>query len=665
MVGCDYRRVRTVRLRGPSASSVGRGRFILEEAMRTATLPDVWGSRLVLVRSLDVGEFGRGRSPVGLARDVGRRIQILTTCAVHGSDASAPGSQVVFFRDEIEPYLCLITRLAQGHSANAWFWPLAVPAWRSSMDRPEALRSLLFAAAQTRAGAIAVAQIIGHLKRNRLLASMLGALRLSDGPRLLAIFGWTPGNTLNRQRNIPNDLAASILPLWQATLQSWTLLWGEDDLRSRWLAAMMLVEGRPRRLADPRVMSVAEQVLGTLGKSSQPVAEASITLDDDTRSFQIDRERLPSDGIDTPYLAAESVRPDYPDSRPSQVIPSAVDPEMPVPKAIAHKFKQMTPGMSDTSQSPSKPRASSTDPESVRPDGQDSVAPQGFHESDALETSRRANGPREAEQVAPGRSGTDRFENDLFAPTIDPECDIETGPVPLWPETSFRTALGGLFFLVPVLDRLGISEYLIERPQLIDFGLPARLLTVLARQLGAGEDDPVLQAVGFDALGAIDFNEEFTVPQSWKREITLGDTCLLYRSERHRQRRILTDSSGILTLACYYRRAGSAVRQLVDGKKVTRSSYRRDESSADLLLQAWILALRRCCRRRAHMGLETIVEREAFVTFTPTHIDVFFRLSQADIRVRRAGLDVDPGWVGWLGRVVSYHYVDGGHLDGH
>jgi len=27
-----------------------------------------------------------------------------------------------------------------------------------------------------------------------------------------------------------------------------------------------------------------------------------------------------------------------------------------------------------------------------------------------------------------------------------------------------------------------------------------------------------------------------------------------------------------------------------------------------------------------------------------------------ELRLRRAGLDFDAGWVPWLGRVVAYHY---------
>ena len=36
---------------------------------------------------------------------------------------------------------------------------------------------------------------------------------------------------------------------------------------------------------------------------------------------------------------------------------------------------------------------------------------------------------------------------------------------------------------------------------------------------------------------------------------------------------------------------------------------------------------------------------------------VLFDLTRVDIRIRRAGLDIDPGWVPWLARVVLFHYV--------
>ncbi|HMC09026.1 MAG TPA: hypothetical protein VKL22_06885 [Actinomycetota bacterium] len=45
------------------------------------------------------------------------------------------------------------------------------------------------------------------------------------------------------------------------------------------------------------------------------------------------------------------------------------------------------------------------------------------------------------------------------------------------------------------------------------------------------------------------------------------------------------------------------------------------------------------------------------VSVTRTHVDVVFSLERVDIAVRRSGLDVDPGWVPDLGRIVSFHYL--------
>jgi hypothetical protein len=62
------------------------------------------------------------------------------------------------------------------------------------------------------------------------------------------------------------------------------------------------------------------------------------------------------------------------------------------------------------------------------------------------------------------------------------------------------------------------------------------------------------------------------------------------------------------------------------------------------------------CRRLTTLSLRDLVRRPALVSLTETHVDVFFRPGDADMRIRRAGLDVDPGWVPWLQRVIAFHY---------
>jgi hypothetical protein len=76
----------------------------------------------------------------------------------------------------------------------------------------------------------------------------------------------------------------------------------------------------------------------------------------------------------------------------------------------------------------------------------------------------------------------------------------------------------------------------------------------------------------------------------------------------------------------------------------------------DRLLGSWLTRVRRTVHRAAGMGLRALVARAGQVAATRTHIDVVLQLRDLDIRVRRAGLDIDPGWVPWLGRVVSFRY---------
>ena len=74
-------------------------------------------------------------------------------------------------------------------------------------------------------------------------------------------------------------------------------------------------------------------------------------------------------------------------------------------------------------------------------------------------------------------------------------------------------------------------------------------------------------------------------------------------------------------------------------------------------LRTWTLRMRRFLRRHTGMDLGALVLRPAWVCATPTHADVIFALDQTDLRLRRLGLDRDPGWVPWLGRIVSFHFL--------
>ncbi|MEA5463931.1 hypothetical protein [Leptothoe sp. PORK10 BA2] len=70
----------------------------------------------------------------------------------------------------------------------------------------------------------------------------------------------------------------------------------------------------------------------------------------------------------------------------------------------------------------------------------------------------------------------------------------------------------------------------------------------------------------------------------------------------------------------------------------------------------WYSALKTWSRRHTGLTLKALIQRPGELALTPTHLDLTFDLNQVDIRIRKAGLDLNPGWLPWFGRVVAFHY---------
>jgi len=96
--------------------------------------------------------------------------------------------------------------------------------------------------------------------------------------------------------------------------------------------------------------------------------------------------------------------------------------------------------------------------------------------------------------------------------------------------------------------------------------------------------------------------------------------------------------------------------------KETRFPVSNDDAGQSVIwwcdrVQEWCAALPNQGERG--LSLESIVRRRGWLYTTATHIDVFFDLTQTDLRLRRLGLDLDPGWLPWLRRVVTFYYEAG------
>ena len=198
----------------------------------------------------------------------------------------------------------------------------------------------------------------------------------------------------------------------------------------------------------------------------------------------------------------------------------------------------------------------------------------------------------------------------------------ETAPEPSLSDRPFLNAApsvcGGLLFLLPVLQRLGYAAWAQALPEGAAAHIAQQMLVLVLRRLQAPPDDPAWLLTGTsldDDFGYIDLK----APASWDDP----------------------------TLAAP---RGCAAKDIV--------ALAGQAQPAAALARVWLIACRRWLRRVAGIGVASVVVRPAAIGLTATHADVFFRLSDADMRVRRAGLDLDPGWVPWYGRVVSFHYTE-------
>ena len=169
-------------------------------------------------------------------------------------------------------------------------------------------------------------------------------------------------------------------------------------------------------------------------------------------------------------------------------------------------------------------------------------------------------------------------------------------------EVPLYTPYAGFLFLIPLLARAGLSRAIQGHPEWIDSHVPWRVLRSIAERLSIPEDDPVYL---------------------W-----------LSASERGSSEQVQQEHS-----ECVAKEVEAIVAQ-------------------------WRQAMRSWCRLQAHLGLANLVHRPGWVSCSQTHVEVWMPLSDIDLRIRRAGLDIDPGWVPWLGQVIRFHYDPEGRPHG-
>jgi len=71
----------------------------------------------------------------------------------------------------------------------------------------------------------------------------------------------------------------------------------------------------------------------------------------------------------------------------------------------------------------------------------------------------------------------------------------------------------------------------------------------------------------------------------------------------------------------------------------------------------WQRMLRLHALQTTRLPLRRVLRRPGRLLIAPHRVDVLLPLAQADIRLRRAGFDIDPGYLPWLDTIVHFHYL--------
>jgi hypothetical protein len=582
-----------LRLRAPSEAMVRRAVIRLEDALRTASLPDR-GARMVIVRRLALGRIAATASTQSLALAVEARIAALGAWLVHAEEPDAEQAEAVWFRDPLEAHSLAALRAASGSPLDAWYWPLAVPALAPSGATRPVLRALAFSLASLDEAPAALPHwtatlvLAGHTER------LLAALRPGDGAALL------------RSAGVDRDHAARVDAA------------GAPPRRD---------VPRPRR--DQTVTQAIDSAPQGVGAHERPLGEHHAREDDRHVFVRAMLGRAGARAVGAAGLDVSSVR-----TAP------------PLAQAIAERSTATHAGEG------ARPSVPTSDAAGALRDAGPLAGPRS-------DVALRVRSP----ETAPGpRAHARRDARDARTMRSSRTADADSGPAESGPVERLGagsppgrpTRAGGLLFLVPLLERLGFERWRTRR----DDGAPDPVAGVIfahvLERLHVESDDPIW-ALGTNAATPRPFRAgervEGHVGPSGRRHgfpRTAAPAPRPFRAwggvgghvgvpGRHR---------------AFPRTAAPAPRPFRAWGGVGGHVGAPHDNDA----HAWLSACRHALRRRVRIGLGSLVLRPARLALTPTHADVFFALDAADVRVRRAGLDIDPGWVPWLGRVLAFHY---------
>lgn len=615
------RRVRRLDLHGArDPADLRRAAALIEDAFHTASLPRGRPGWVLLIRRLDLGEVELERPAQAMSERIGTQVRALLAGAVPADHPRAGRAAAVWFRSRPAARGALAVRLATGRPPTEWFWSAALPEWAPRSSASAALQALLAPSARPTRGEppplVAAAQALGEVVRSGQLPAVLAL-----APREVAAWGpaWRAQWSVAPLAGPPAPGPAPVVGAgWREAIAWAVSAYGVDDPRPAWIACCALLDERPERLLTPELPGLAlALVLAARPEAAAPRPPAGPA------------ESQPAPARPSPESLAPPAAPATVRSDPTPGEPQLASAPTPAP-------------------SPAPSRLAETEPAPVAPPDRPGPSPQPADPSSS--PSPVGKEPEPAPARAPVRwLASSELSEPRRAGAGLPDL---SEPTP--------TALAGLLFLVPVLERLGLPELLLAEPALVEQALPWRVLRAVLDQLEADPEEPLRRALAPASPPPPLGREPWLAPPRWWADLA-GEGPLTWRPGPGGQALVAAGSPD-LVLARWFGPPAPPLSDALAGRTLRTGPPVDASLVAAARVLSWVQAAERWCRGAVGRDLAQVVRRPGLVAATRTHIDLVLPYSSLDLDLRRAALDTDPGWVPWLGRIVQYHYVDDAEL---
>jgi len=640
--------------------------FAIEDAFRTASFPGVPPNGRVFVKRLDLGSFSSSVSSRFLAGRIDEQFRQISPVMVCPDAPDLIGAPAVWFPDDLSPYRFLIRLLAKNQRPRAWYWKAAVKGWHPSFSVLQSYQVIISRVSQYETGIRGLGFVLEPLVEKSRILDILDQFNPRDVTRYLLNMGLSP---------VPIDpmkapkKRAVTAPEKQMTLPS---LEGGMITRAAGLWPIF----------DPRFALASYLVLARMNQATDPVhlnrllERVSIppSSSRDTEGTKKNRENM----VDLHQKSGLEVH---------RKIRRALNQSGGVPS----KTVDMVPQASEVTKQETNAhgQAESGHPESEFVDQNKPTAtlksdqettgkaiPQCTGILDEMSIEPPGDVSVDGDTEFPGPSGhtkaSDSSTPSSSGPPSPESKHIQSTPFKKHTLTEIWPVLGGfageiseyagLIFMIPLMKRIGMDTLIEKFPEYEDLDLARHILFRCATLFSIAPDDPVL---GFleEKTEPVAVIPEFTAPPQWQRilpEPSSKDCAFrVVRINGFNGYGLRLGFEKPLMIGVWHHKNRDRVAPWFDQYHIDPEPVVSQNWSLDRLVDTMVTAMERYCRDAAAMELGELICRPAYIATTKTHLDVTFPFSQLDIRVRMAGLDINPGWVPWLGRVFQFHYVGG------